>query len=74
MPVTLSIIKTVLLGENNIDLNNKNCDCSRCQDILKKRVAIHSKKWMRPSFYFKCVLVLFFWFVWNLCADKISKI
>ena len=37
-------------------------------------MAIHSKKWMKPSFYFKCALVLFFWFVWYLCADQISKI
>jgi translocation protein SEC63 len=41
---------------------------------LKKRVAIHSKKWMKPSFYFKCAIVVFFWFVWVLCADQISKI
>ncbi len=57
-----------------IDLSNKNCECSRCQDIIKKRVAHHSKKWMRPSFYFKCAVVVLFWFVWYLCADQISKI
>jgi translocation protein SEC63 len=35
---------------------------------------VHSKTWMRPGFYVKCGLVLFFWFVWYLTADQISKI
>lgn len=29
---------------------------------------------MRKSFYLKVVLVVFFWFVWALTADQISKI
>ena len=29
---------------------------------------------MRPGFYIKVGLVLFFWFVWYLTADQISKI
>ena len=29
---------------------------------------------MRPGFYIKVALVLFFWFVWYLTADQISKI
>lgn len=29
---------------------------------------------MRPGFYFKVAIALFFWFLWYLTADQISKI
>lgn len=37
VPLTFHILKTVIFGEKVIVLDNKNCDCSRCQDVIKKR-------------------------------------
>ena len=42
--------------------------------MISTRQKVHSKTWMRPGFYIKVGLVLFFWFVWYLTADQISKI
>ena len=75
VPLTFGIIKTVLFGEKKIlETTNKNCDCSRCQEVIKKREQVHKKTWMRPGFYFKIAFTVCLWGVWALTADQISKI
>lgn len=75
IPLTYSIIKTMLLGEKQIvESNTKNCDCHRCQELIGKRQKVHSKTWMRPGFYFKIGFTLALWGVWYLTAVQISKI
>jgi len=34
VPLTFSIIKTMVKGEVKIDLDNKNCECSRCKEVI----------------------------------------
>lgn len=75
IPLSYSILKTMIFGEKTfIELESKNCDCSRCKDIMSKRAKIHSKKWMRPGFYFKVGITIALWVLWYLTADQISKI
>jgi hypothetical protein len=74
VPLTCGILKTMIFGEKKIDVSNKNCECTRCQDLIKKRQKVHSKTWMRPGFYFKVFITLSLWFVWYLTAVQISKI
>lgn len=75
LPLTYSIIKTMLTGEVKIvDHTTKNCDCSRCKEVIQKREKVHKKKWMRPGFYFKIGFTIALWGVWYLTADQIGKI
>ena len=37
IPLTLSIFRTMIKGENKIDMSSKNCDCVRCLEVIKKR-------------------------------------
>jgi len=74
VPLTYSILKTMLFGEQKLDTSNRNCECARCSDLIQKRQKVHSKTWMRPGFYFKVFIALSLWFVWYLTAVQISKI
>lgn len=74
MPFTYHIIKTMVFGEKKIELSHKNCECSRCKDIIMKRQQAYSKTWMRPGFYFKVGVCVLLWILWGLTADKVSKI
>ena len=64
----------MLFGEKKFETTNKNCDCTRCKDLINKREKVHAKTWMRPGFYFKIVIIIALWFVFYLTADQISKI
>lgn len=74
MPFTFRILKTMLFGENKIELKGVNPDCERFKQIYTKRAKFYKKTWMRPSFFLKVAVLLFLWFLWYLTADQISKI
>jgi translocation protein SEC63 len=74
LPLTYSIIKTVIKGENKLDLSNKNCECASCQDLIRKRQAVLAKSWKRPGFFFKVTITVVLWVVFLLLADHLSKI
>lgn len=74
VPFTWHILKTMVTGETKINLSGKNCQCNRCQDLIKKRQKVYSKSWVRPGFFFKVAVCLSLWFVWYLTADQISQI
>lgn len=74
VPFTLHIFNTVIFGEKKIDESGKNCKCSKCVDTLKKRQKAYKNSWVKPSFFVKLTVALFFWFLWYLTADQVSRI
>jgi preprotein translocase subunit Sec63 len=64
----------MIFGERKFSTTGKNCECEHCKEILARRQKFYRKTWMRPGFFFKIAVALFFWFLWYLTADQISKI
>lgn len=74
IPLTISIIKTMITGEKQLDLSSKNCECARCQETIKQRQKVLSKTWMRPGFYFKVGITVALWVVFFVVANHVSQI
>lgn len=74
LPLSYNILKTMVVGEQKLDLSNKNCECGRCLELIRKKERVYAKTWRRPGFYAKVGLCLALWGVWYLTAVQISKI
>jgi translocation protein SEC63 len=74
IPFTYHILKTMIVGEKQIDLKGVNPESDRFKEIYAKRSKVYKKTWMRPGFYFKIVCCLLIWGLWYMTADQISKI
>lgn len=74
VPWSLMLLKTMVFGENKIDLKGKNCECSVCKERISKRKKAYSHTWVRGGFFLKVAFVIFLWWLWYLTADQISQI
>lgn len=74
VPFTFHILKTVVFGENIIQLSGKNCDCKVCKERLVTRQKYFRFSWIRFGFFFKVAMAVFFWYLWYLTANEIGNI
>jgi hypothetical protein len=35
----------MIVGEQKLDLSNKNCNCTRCTELMKKKEKVYAKTW-----------------------------
>jgi preprotein translocase subunit Sec63 len=73
VPYTLYLLSQMIFGEKSLDLNGQNCKCTRCQGLLKKRQAAYRISWLRSGFFLKVAAAMFFWYIWYVTQDQISK-
>ena len=73
VPYSLYLVSQMIFGERSLELSGQNCKCNRCQELISRRKAVHRKTWIRAGFFFKLATVAFFWYIWFLTQDQISK-
>lgn len=64
----------MLTGEKKLDLSSRNCECARCQALIKKRQAVLAKSWMRPGFYTKIGITVFIWAIYIMTVIHVTSI
>ncbi len=74
LPVTIYMLSRMCLGEKKISINGKNCECSHCKQLYKKRKQMLRGSWIRCGFFMQVLILLFFWYLLYLTAAKISQI
>jgi translocation protein SEC63 len=74
IPYSLYLLRQMICGEKRIDTLGKNCECTKCKQILKNRKSFYRKTWMRFGFFFKLFFCAFLWYIWYLTAVEISMI
>lgn len=73
VPYSISLIKTMIKGDTVLELKGKNCECSRCKEVVSERQKVYKKTWIRFGFFIKLAVALVLWYCWYLTYEQIGN-
>lgn len=74
LPVTWSIVKSVVWGDFKIEDFPGGCQCVHCKAKVAVKQEMAYKNVFRGSFYFKLIVAAFFWYLWYQNASLVSRL
>ena len=64
IPVTWTIVKSLIWGNVKIETYPGGCQCVHCKAKVTIKQAEVQKNIFKSSFYFKIIVASFFWYIW----------
>ncbi len=74
MPMTYSLLSTMIWGDIEIQNFPTACQCARCLAMISHKKKQARSQAFKGPFYFRLFVTAFFWYLWYLNANLVGQI